>query len=93
MAIDLTCERAIPLSDVPAYVPKRRGKKVHYCTVYRWATKGVRGRVLETAFIGGLRYTTVEAVRRFLMAKPTAQHRRSDDVADAIDAALSDSGV
>ena len=76
MVLDFTREQAIPLSEVPRYVPKRRGKKVHYSTVYRWATKGVRGRHLETALIGGIRYTTVEEVLRFLAAKPLRVQRK-----------------
>ena len=92
MSLDFTKEQAIPLSDVPRYVPKRRGKKVHYSTVYRWATKGARGRVLETMLSGGLRYTTIEAVGRFLTAKPSAPER-AHDLSDAIDAALTEAGV
>jgi hypothetical protein len=92
MPIDLTKERAIPLSDVPRYVPKRRGKKVHYSTVYRWTTKGARGRNLDTFLSGGLRYTTIEAVRRFLIAKP-AVSSAADDLGEAIDAALREAGV
>ncbi len=93
MTIDFSREQAIPLSDVPRYVPKRRGKKVHYSTVYRWATKGARGRTLETVLNGGLRYTTIEAVRRFLNAKPSAATKTTDDLSDAIDAALREAGV
>lgn len=93
MALDLTKEQAIPISEVPQHVPKRRGRKVHYSTVYRWTTKGARGRVLETTFSGGIRYTTIEAVKRFLNAKPSAGKTESDSLGDAIDAALSAAGV
>lgn len=58
-------EAAIPLTEVPAHLPRRRGKKVHYSTVYRWATKGARGRVLESRLVGGVRYTTIGALRAF----------------------------
>ncbi len=34
-------ETPLVFSDVPKRLPKRNGKKVHYSTVYRWATKGV----------------------------------------------------
>ena len=93
MSIDFSKEQPIPLSDVPRYVPKRRGKKVHYSTVYRWATKGARGRILETVLSGGLRYTSVEAVGRFLAAKPSARYERADFLSDAIDAALTEAGI
>jgi hypothetical protein len=93
MSLDVTKEQAIPLSEVPHYVPKRRGKKVHYSTVFRWATKGVRGRVLATALSGGLRYTTIEEVHRFLSAKPSAAHDADGELSAAIEAALRKAGV
>jgi hypothetical protein len=37
----------------------------HYSTRFRWATKGVRGVVLETAVVGGVRYTSAQARQRF----------------------------
>ena len=61
-------DQSIALSDAPKYLPRRNGKKVHYSTVYRWATKGARGRVLETRLVGGIRYTTREALQRFFEA-------------------------
>ncbi len=70
MSINLQHERAITLAEVPKHLPKRRGKKVHYSTVYRWVTKGSRGQVLESVMVGGIRYTTIEAVARFLSASP-----------------------
>ncbi len=56
----------VALTDVPDLLPRRRGKKVHPSTVYRWATKGARGRVLESRLVGGVRYTSVAALNRFL---------------------------
>lgn len=55
----------VSLTDAPIHLPRRRGKKVHYATVYRWATKGARGRVLESHLVGGVRYTTLGALRRY----------------------------
>ncbi|MEQ8850054.1 DUF1580 domain-containing protein [Botrimarina sp.] len=63
---DTDPEQLIALAEVPARMPKRRGKKVHYSTVYRWATKGTRGRVLPTRLIGGVRYTSHAALSEFL---------------------------
>jgi hypothetical protein len=97
MNIDFDREQPITLAQVPSYVPKREGKKVHYSTVYRWTTKGARGRVLESVMVGGIRYTTIEAVGRFLTAKPrnaNSMHSRlHDEVNDAIDEALRQAGV
>ena len=64
--LELSNEKPIAFSEIPKLLPKRRGKKIHYSTVYRWATKGVRGRVLESQLIGGVRYTTMVALHQFL---------------------------
>ena len=65
---DIHADSAVPFSEVPDLIPKRRGKKVHYSTIYRWATKGVRGRVLPSRLVGGIRYTTVADLKEFLAA-------------------------
>jgi hypothetical protein len=39
--------------------------KVRYGTVHRWARYGVNGRKLESAFLGGTAYTSLEALNRF----------------------------
>jgi hypothetical protein len=81
MSIDFQQEQAIPLAEVANLLPKRNGKKVHYSTIYRWATKGTRGRVLESKLVGGIRYTTVEAVQRFLAADPVSRSHLTIDTA------------
>ncbi|MEZ6117776.1 MAG: DUF1580 domain-containing protein [Pirellulaceae bacterium] len=85
----------MPLSEVPRYVPTRRGKRVHYSTVYRWATKGARGRILETVLCGGLRYTSIQAVQRFLSLRAIKDSPSfaEQDLGDVIDAALRNAGV
>jgi hypothetical protein len=62
---DLSIGQAFPLTEAVKYLPKRNGKKVHYSTLYRWATKGARGRILETMRVGGIRYTTLAALKSF----------------------------
>lgn len=66
----------IALRDVPSHLPRRNGKKTHYSTVYRWMTKGARGRVLESRLLGGVRYTTRDALSRFLDDEPRAPEER-----------------
>lgn len=58
-------ETLIALTDVPDKLPRRRGKKISYSTVYRWAQRGVRGKRLEVVRIGGVLYTSIEATSRF----------------------------
>jgi hypothetical protein len=58
---------AIPLRDVPRYLPRlRRGKRVHVATVYRWAGRGVRGERLATFRVGGTLCTTPDLLAAFL---------------------------
>ena len=62
-------EELVRLSDVPKHLPRNRnGKKVGTSTVYRWATKGVRGIRLEWWQLPSGRVTSLEAVTRFLRA-------------------------
>src|SRR5262249_18837103 len=64
--IDSTTETLISLADAAKTVPRRRrGRKTHLSTIYRWATVGVRGIVLETLQCGGSRVTSREAMQRF----------------------------
>lgn len=60
MAIDVLKDELIGMDAVAALLPQ----KPHVATVYRWATRGLNGVVLETVFTRP-RFTTVEAVQRF----------------------------
>lgn len=60
--IDVTTEKVIAIKDVPTLVPGRPA----LMTVYRWLNRGVRGRRLETVLVGGKRYTSQEAITRFI---------------------------
>ena len=80
----------IPLSEVPSLLPMRRGKKVAYLTVWRWATKGVRGRELDSVKVGRTRYTSREALTKFLGEDINDYQSRSEQ--EEIDAALAASG-
>lgn len=66
MAIDLTKEKLISFREAVELLPRRRkGRKVHVATLYRWALHGLRGVRLETLQVGGSRATTIEALQRF----------------------------
>ena len=41
-------------------------------TIWRWALRGVRGAVLESACLGGKRYTSLEALEHFAAATTSA---------------------
>jgi Protein of unknown function (DUF1580) len=56
-------ESLISIPDACKIIPGRP----HLATVYRWFTRGVRGGIkLETALVGGRRFTSREAVQRFV---------------------------
>lgn len=82
-------ETLIPIWDIPKHLPIR----VHISTCHRWYTRGVRGQKLETALIGGRRFTTVEALTRFWAAISDAENKvplrqaANDDIPPAILAA------
>jgi hypothetical protein len=64
---DLLDESLVSLSEATHYVPGRP----HVSTVWRWTTRGLRGVKLETIHAGGKRFTSLEAIRRFLVATQT----------------------
>jgi hypothetical protein len=61
--IDLSAETVVPINQAPKHYPYGRP---NLSTVYRHFGRGCRGARLETFVAGGRRYTTVEAIRRFV---------------------------
>ena len=93
--IDIDNEKLLTLARATRYLPKGRANKpVHVATLHRWAGPyGVRGVRLETIRIGGIRYTSEEALTRFisrcssdeptvLPAEPSKRHQRQIDKAE-----------
>ena len=64
--IDMQTDSLVHLREVPDLLPRRRGRKVHLSTVYRWTDRGVGGTKLETLKVGGVAYTSQEALARFI---------------------------
>jgi hypothetical protein len=62
--LDLSRETPIPITEAHHYIPGDPSRP----TVERWHLRGIRGVRLETALVGGRRYTTEEAIGRFLAA-------------------------
>ena len=58
--IDLDNETAIPIREAPRHFPGRP----NVSTVYRWILQHTNP--LETFKVGGRRFTTIEACRRFI---------------------------
>jgi hypothetical protein len=67
--IDLQLEQPVTLAKAVRLSQLRRdGRSPHVSQIYRWASKGIRGHVLETVCIAGSRCTTSEAVDRWIAA-------------------------
>lgn len=64
--IDIHSEILITLAQAADELPRRRrGRKTHVCTLYRWTSSGCRGVVLESLQVGATRCTSREALQRF----------------------------
>jgi len=64
--IDTATEEILTLTQAAAELPRRRrGRKTHVSTLYRWTVSGCRGVVLESIQIGATRATSREALQRF----------------------------
>lgn len=81
--IDVKTETLIGLEQARREFPGK--EKVSLAALHRWRLKGVRGVVLETLVVGGARYTSLEAIDRFVAAQNapessltlTAEQRRA----------------
>lgn len=64
--IDAARESVLSFVEAARYVGRLKGgKALSFQTLFRWATKGCRGVVLESICIGGTRCTSKEALQRF----------------------------
>ena len=64
--IDNANEEILTLAQAAAELPRRRrGRKTHVSTLYRWTVSGCRGVILESIQIGATRATSREALQRF----------------------------
>ena len=68
--IDVEAETLITFSDARTAFPG--DKRLSLATLHRWRLNGVRGNRLDTVLIGGLRYTSKEAIARFIAAQNAA---------------------
>ena len=65
--IDTQTETLLTFADARTAFPGDR--RLSLATLHRWRLNGVRGVRLETLLIGGLRYTSREAIERFVGAQ------------------------
>ncbi len=55
-------ERLIALRRLARWHADRTGERVHRSAPYRWARRGIRGVLLPTVQVGGIRYTSEAAI-------------------------------
>lgn len=60
--------RMIRVSAAAHVVERITGERPHAATLHRWATRGLKGVKLRTAYAGGHRRTTEQWVREFFEA-------------------------
>lgn len=82
--IDAARESVLSFGEAARYVGKLKGAKaLSFQTMFRWATKGCFGVVLESICIGGTRCTSKEALQRFFDGVTRARASApSSEVAD-----------
>jgi hypothetical protein len=66
--IDHTAETLLTFAEAAAVLPDRP----HVSTIHRWRLRGIGGVKLDTIRIGGRRYTSHEALERFINATTAA---------------------
>ena len=85
---ELLGESLIPISAAGEEMPMENSR----ATRERWMREGIRGVVLESILLGGKRFTSKEAIARFLRAQlrvdaeraaPTRSNRSKKDIAEA----------
>ena len=69
--IDTSTETLRPFQSAGSHIPGNRS--VHISSLHRWRLRGVRGVKLETVLVGGTRYTSDEAISRFIAAQNADQ--------------------
>jgi hypothetical protein len=78
--IDHSQETVVPLGEAGHYLPHRGdGRALHRSTLQRWTRRGICGVRLETLRVGGIVYTSVEALGRFLEKTNLAAASRSSE--------------
>jgi len=73
---DMDGETLVSLKLARDVIPGKRGHCVSASTLHRWQRRGLRGIRLETAIVAGVRYTSIEAIKRFISATTEVADRR-----------------
>ena len=94
--IDPATETLIRFQETGRHIPGNPS----VCALHRWRLHGVRGAKLETLLVGGTRFTSTEAISRFIAAQNrdespapaiTAKQRRTQ--AESANRVLQEAGI
>ena len=98
MAICTETETLIPFAHAREAFPG--GKRLSLATLHRWRLHGVRGTRLETILIGGSRYTSAEAIQRFVAEQnkveapePAITGKQRQTMAETANRLLAEAGI
>jgi hypothetical protein len=75
-------EPVMTFTEAAGWLERRFGRRPNVASVWRWATRGVRGVRLATIALGRFRYTTESALERFIAESSqlrTDPHGRGSD--------------
>lgn len=90
--VSLMSETLLPLAEAGRSLPPKPGPS----TLWRWHRRGISGVKLETVVIGGRRYTSQEALRRFVDATTAAREsspKTTPDRSAATESTLRSAGL
>jgi hypothetical protein len=59
-------EQVMTFAEAAGWLERRFGRRPNIASIWRWATKGIRGIRLATIALGRFRYTTESALERFI---------------------------
>lgn len=62
MRINIETERLLTIAEAARSLPGRP----HIASVWRWVNRGIQGQRLESIKVGGKRFTSAEAIARFI---------------------------
>lgn len=86
MAIDISKEELLTLTEVTKVLPKVKPRGISSNCVWRWCRQGIKGVTLDYVRIGARMYTSTEALNRFANAVADAdrqQHAEAERAREA----------
>lgn len=69
-------EQVMTLVEAARWLEVRFGRRPNVATLWRWATRGIRGIRLGTIALGRYRYTTERALERFIADTSAVERQR-----------------